>query len=90
MFLLVLKSFLSPVGARSHPRCQDLFPEGPNLHEVITKRENLSTLPRGNGVGGGEVVSWAVAEDLGGDHYLCKGPLGEGRLAGMWGGSRNV
>lgn len=51
VFLLVLKSFLSPLGARSHPRCQDLLPEGPNLHEVITKRANLSTLPRGNEVG---------------------------------------
>lgn len=44
VFSLVLQSFLSPPRARSHPRCQNLLPEGPNLHEVITKRANLPTL----------------------------------------------
>lgn len=44
VFSLVLQSFLSTPRARSHPRCQDLLPEGPNLHEVITKRTNLPTL----------------------------------------------
>lgn len=50
VFSLVLKPFLSPPGARPHPRCQHLFPERPNLHEVTTKRANLPTL-RGTGAG---------------------------------------
>ena len=49
----VLKSLLSPSGARPHPRCQDLLPEGPNLHEVLTKRANLPTLRVGDDVGVG-------------------------------------
>ena len=43
-------SWLHPSEARPHPRGQDLLPEGPNPHEVITKRANLPMLREGKEV----------------------------------------
>ena len=68
-----------PSEARPHPRGQDLLPEGPNPHEVITKRAYLPTLREGNEVCVG--VSWTVAGGVG----VHLRPSWGGRLAGQGG-----